>query len=399
MRLRRVTIPSMLLAAGLLQSAASQDLRGTWQVVPFAGSVKMVLGEVDRSSIEQWAGLALSYQFDPRWSAGLSVAYGWVYPKAPGGSPFRAAGHYKTVLAPLDLEACYFARDGGRFRPVFILGLGLTHWDIRDIRGESSTFATGSSVQGGKLTPTVILGAGVDCRLNARSALRLGVRWHQLLKGGESTIGGDPPDDNRAIVELAMGLVLYFGGSRDRDRDGIADEFDLAPSEPEDLDGFDDADGIPDPDNDRDGIPDSLDMAPNAPEDRDGFQDADGIPDPDNDGDGIRDEVDRCPDLAEDFDGFEDHDGCPDLDNDGDGILDRDDRCPNEPETLNGYRDEDGCPDEPPPPAREPRGKSGGDQAAERFACLRGSVPKLATAEWPVAFGAIHNSPGRNRRL
>ncbi|HEX7702192.1 MAG TPA: hypothetical protein VF403_15750, partial [Kofleriaceae bacterium] len=99
-------------------------------------------------------------------------------------------------------------------------------------------------------------------------------------------------------------------------------------------------------DADHDGIPDDVDKCPNEPEDKDGFQDEDGCPDPDNDGDGIPDAQDKCPNLAEDKDGFEDADGCPDVDNDHDGILDRFDRCPNQPETINGIDDDDGCPDE-----------------------------------------------------
>ncbi len=167
----------------------------------------------------------------------------------------------------------------------------------------------------------------------------------------------------------------------DRDGDGIADDFDNCPDNPEDLDGFQDEDGCPDPDNDGDGIldeddgcplvpedfdgeedddgcpdgsagdrdgdgiPDTMDKCPDDPEDLDGFQDKDGCPDPDNDGDGIMDKDDMCPNKPEDFDGFQDKDGCPDPDNDKDRILDVDDACPNEPETYNGKDDEDGCPD------------------------------------------------------
>jgi len=98
-------------------------------------------------------------------------------------------------------------------------------------------------------------------------------------------------------------------------------------------------------DTDGDGIPDDVDKCPDDPEDFDGFQDADGCPDPDNDQDGIPDVDDLCPNDPEDKDGFEDQDGCPDPDNDKDRILDKDDKCPNEPETYNGYQDEDGCPD------------------------------------------------------
>ncbi|HMC95195.1 MAG TPA: OmpA family protein, partial [Polyangia bacterium] len=126
----------------------------------------------------------------------------------------------------------------------------------------------------------------------------------------------------------------------DTDGDGIPDSVDKCPTEPEDKDGFEDADGCPDPDNDTDGIPDKADKCPNEPEDKDGFEDADGCPDPDNDADGILDNVDKCPMEPEDKDGFEDADGCPDPDNDKDGVLDAADKCPNDP----GPPDNDGCP-------------------------------------------------------
>ena len=94
-----------------------------------------------------------------------------------------------------------------------------------------------------------------------------------------------------------------------------------------------------DPDRDKDGIPNEKDKCPDDPEDKDGFQDEDGCPDLDNDGDGLADKIDKCPNEAEDKDGFQDEDGCPDLDNDGDGIPDKDDKCPNEAGVP-----PDGCP-------------------------------------------------------
>ncbi|MCA1664455.1 MAG: OmpA family protein, partial [Myxococcales bacterium] len=134
----------------------------------------------------------------------------------------------------------------------------------------------------------------------------------------------------------------------DRDGDGIKDDVDKCPDDPEDFDDFEDEDGCPDPDNDRDGIPDVVDKCPNEPETKNGFEDEDGCPDSldlDRDGDGIPDRLDKCPDDPEDKDGFEDEDGCPDPDNDKDGILDVDDLCPNDPEDKDGFEDEDGCPD------------------------------------------------------
>jgi outer membrane protein OmpA-like peptidoglycan-associated protein len=66
-------------------------------------------------------------------------------------------------------------------------------------------------------------------------------------------------------------------------------------------------------DRDGDGIKDDVDKCPDEPEDFDDFEDQDGCPDPDNDGDGIPDVDDKCPNTPENFNGFEDEDGCPDF--------------------------------------------------------------------------------------
>jgi outer membrane protein OmpA-like peptidoglycan-associated protein len=197
-----------------------------------------------------------------------------------------------------------------------------------------------------------------------------------MLGGGVRYTGGFEAADQRVFLGF-----IFEPSIGDRDGDGIKDDVDKCPDDPEDFDGFQDADGCPDPDNDNDGIldvndrcpnvpedrdgdqdedgcpeggdgdrdgdgiPDKLDKCPDQPEDRDGFQDQDGCPDPDNDQDGIPDKLDKCPNDPEDKDGFEDQDGCPDPDNDKDGIPDVKDKCPNDPETFNGYQDEDGCPD------------------------------------------------------
>ena len=193
--------------------------------------------------------------------------------------------------------------------------------------------------------------------------------------------------------------AVVVSGNGDSDRDGVPDRDDTCPMDPEDLDGFKDADGCPDLDDDNDGIPDSVDRCPRAAEDRDGFEDADGCADTDNDRDGFIDAQDQCPSepgippngcpkYDRDRDGFSDAtdrcpneagvapDGCPvyDRDRDGiadaqdqcpaepggpptgcpvydrdrDGIADASDRCPDQPETRDGYQDEDGCPDAKP---------------------------------------------------
>lgn len=163
----------------------------------------------------------------------------------------------------------------------------------------------------------------------------------------------------------------------DADADGVPDGEDDCPFEAEDADGERDADGCPEgppavllgapsgaggsaaplaplpplqriADTDADGIEDALDVCPSVPEDLDGFVDQDGCPEPDDDGDGVPDPQDACPGVAETANGVLDADGCPDIgpDADGDGVEDRLDACPGLPETVNGLRDDDGCPED-----------------------------------------------------
>ncbi len=199
-----------------------------------------------------------------------------------------------------------------------------------------------------------------------------------MLAGGSRAFStGFEAADARAVVGF-----VFEPSIGDRDGDGIMDDQDACPDDPEDKDGFEDSDGCPEPDNDEDGIldvddrcpnvaedkdgdedrdgcpegdkikdrdgdgiPDSEDKCPDVPEDKDGFEDSDGCPEKDNDKDGIPDSQDGCPDQAEDKDNFEDEDGCPEPDNDRDQIPDVEDKCPLEPETYNGTQDDDGCPD------------------------------------------------------
>jgi hypothetical protein len=82
----------------------------------------------------------------------------------------------------------------------------------------------------------------------------------------------------------------------------------------------------PPPDTDADGTPDPRDAAPSLAEDVDGFQDDDGVPDPDNDADGVPDADDLCPMVAAGT--GPSRNGC--RDSDGDGFVGLADRCPTE---------------------------------------------------------------------
>ena len=97
-------------------------------------------------------------------------------------------------------------------------------------------------------------------------------------------------------------------------------------------------------DQDRDGIPDQLDACPTEPEDHLPPDPNDGCPTNDRDGDGIPDSKDKCPDQPEDKDGIDDDDGCPEDDADKDSIPDVSDACPKEPGPKSSDPKHNGCP-------------------------------------------------------
>ena len=104
------------------------------------------------------------------------------------------------------------------------------------------------------------------------------------------------------IGEKAPPVVIEKLEPKDTDGDGVPDDIDRCPLDPEDKDGFQDEDGCPDPDNDNDGIVDAMDACPNNP----GPLENRGCPVLDRDGDGIPDDLDKCPDEA-----GPPPDGCP----------------------------------------------------------------------------------------
>jgi outer membrane protein OmpA-like peptidoglycan-associated protein len=268
-------------------------------------------------------------------------------------------------------DQSYSGDEIGSYEPALI---GEVHLGRFDARLRVGTRLRASTSVGG-----VSLGSALTAGLGARVMLVKGLYAHAELYGGSSfeSFGERASSPLELLLGLkhqirdlfigaaaGPGLVAGYGSPdvrvvftigyaplepeeevptpapSDRDGDGILDGRDRCPTYPEDADGFEDADGCPDPDNDRDGVLDAQDMCPVEAEDVDGFDDANGCPDPDNDGDGLLDAQDACPTDPEDKDGFEDENGCPDLDNDRDGVPDVDDACPVEA----GTAAQKGCP-------------------------------------------------------
>ncbi len=202
--------------------------------------------------------------------------------------------------------------EENHFIPFALLGAGMIQiidTDRPEVVEKDSTFAP-------------YAGLGVKYRTNTGWGVRLDGRI--LLPKKEES--GVTPE-----FEALLSVYREFG--RDKKKEIVVE-----PPPPPPVDE----------DPDKDGILGAADQCPTDPEDVDGFEDENGCPDPDNDQDGIADASDQCPLEAEDKDNFEDENGCPDPDNDQDGVPDAADQCPLEPETKNGFEDDNGCPDEIP---------------------------------------------------
>jgi OOP family OmpA-OmpF porin len=178
------------------------------------------------------------------------------------------------------------------------------------------------SALGKDVDPALHFGGGVKFYIHRLVMLRLDVRdvvtHKQTLEAGFVSHN----------LEALLGLSITLGRRK------------LEAHEPTPEPENDDRDG--------DGIPNDLDGCPDEPETVNGHKDTDGCPDKDTDGDGIFDDLDACVAEPETVNEFEDEDGCPEPDTDNDGFFDKQDSCPAEPESDNGYKDADGCPDEVP---------------------------------------------------
>jgi OOP family OmpA-OmpF porin len=347
------------------QSVASLGAHAKWRITRVEHGFGLALG------LQIGAGLG-----DAAANAGAEPGF-WYWPHAIAEKRFGSTGQLRIALDAgfrghtSQSSTTLPLRDGTYTDGNLVTyGGGVSYRVLDSLDLVAETYGTYllSSSAGSDVKPSNEAVGGIKLFVERNSYFMLGA-GARYTKGFETA-------DQRAF----LGFV-FEPSIGDRDGDGIKDDVDKCPDDPEDFDGFQDADGCPDPDNDNDGIPDvndrcpnvpedrdgdqdedgcpeggdgdrdgdgipdKLDKCPDQPEDRDGFQDADGCPDPDNDNDGIPDKLDKCPNDPEDKDGFEDADGCPDPDNDHDGIPDVKDKCPNDPETYNGFEDEDGCPD------------------------------------------------------
>jgi outer membrane protein OmpA-like peptidoglycan-associated protein len=353
----------ILSAAGATDAHADGRARASrWGFGLDAGVHKLIEGEWDYSTFDAVYGVRLVRGLGPQWQLSGDFRFGYVrsgaaFPEDTVGWSRASGAPYYTALYQPALTLRHRFSPDARVTPTLGLGLGLTSWHVMDQDGQDvGWFPKGESVSGFDTNGdavllegtelTIALELGLDVALSGSLDLNLAARYAMMPGNDVDNVGlsdlwgADHVDANTAVTGASIGLTWWFG-SGDRDGDGVPDDRDACPDQPEDPDGWNDLDGCPDEDNDRDGIPDAEDACPGVAEDQDGFQDEDGCPEADNDRDGIPDGRDRCPDVPEDVDGDADQDGCPDLDTDGDGVDDEIDQCPGTP--PDSLVDENGC--------------------------------------------------------
>ncbi|HZH02832.1 MAG TPA: OmpA family protein, partial [Myxococcaceae bacterium] len=215
----------------------------------------------------------------------LSHTFGKLRLLGNAGMRIREAGQYLNLLVDdeitLGAGAIYALPDLGRFRRVEAVG----EMHFATPRTDPFTFDKGDSLK----SPWEVL-------LGLRG--RFTPRWGLEVDVGRvvTTSSGYGREDFRLLAQ-----VNYTFERADRDGDTIPDDRDKCQDQKEDIDGFEDGDGCPDPDNDKDTVLDFEDVCPDDP----GTRDMDGCPDRDQDE--IPDPTDKCPDVP----GPPENDGCP----------------------------------------------------------------------------------------
>jgi outer membrane protein OmpA-like peptidoglycan-associated protein len=301
-----------------LLSAYADETSGKTELGIKAGA-SSYWGDINDRQANGTAAVSLFWWISDPFSIGFNTGASFL--QAENGDQY-----FKTMLYNFTPMIKIKLFPSSPLNPYLLTGFEVMHINPQDKSGNK--LPNNAAGEYKNVQFAVPIGGGLQVFFSEVVGLELEATYRQVLSDWVDDIkAGDTFD---GYFTATLGLVFNLGAPRDSDNDGIPDKYDGDPARAEDFDGYEDADGIPDPDNDQDGVPDYSDQARNDPEDHDGFQDQDGAPDPDNDGDGILDV------------------SSPDPDNDLDGIPDSTDKCPNEAETVNGYQDEDGCPDSKP---------------------------------------------------
>ena len=348
LRAAAVWVAGAVLVTLAVPVAADDDYSDRIGVTLGAGMAQYVGGELGHADLAGIYHFGLRFGYRRHFDVETSLRYhSFLAVEVPDDAKFR------NQSTQLDMSVLFNSRPDASWTPQAWVGAGAMFWQVVDHSNLASSglLDDGPTARGYKsdgdpriLTDThftVAGGLGAEFQITRLASLRVGARIDWMILNETDNTGASAAFDdtltNRAHVDANVFLPSAFVGltwfftQRDADQDGLPNRDDPCRYEAEDMDGYEDGNGCPDPDNDGDGILDAVDTCPDQAEDRDTFEDEDGCPEGDNDKDGVSDADDKCPTEAEDADGFQDTDGCPDGDNDGDGIPDTADTCKDTP--------------------------------------------------------------------
>ena len=213
--------------------------------------------------VEKGIGLALMAQagFSPTdapQNAGADPGF-WYWPQGVVEKRFGSTGNFRVALnagyrghTSHDTTLILRGGDTGVFKDgdLFTYGGGVSYRiaESLDLVGETyATYLLSNSADSQKASNEVVGGLKIFVERNSYFMIGAGPRYG----------GGFESADVRGFIGF-----IFEPSIGDRDGDGIKDDVDKCPDEPEDFDGFQDEDGCPDPDNDNDGIPDKVDRCP-----------------------------------------------------------------------------------------------------------------------------------------
>ncbi|XXY21011.1 OmpA family protein [Sorangium sp. So ce216] len=263
-------------------------------------------------------------------------AAAWV----PTGSKISFSGDKATsamlgLSGEIDLKSMFFVLNTGvQFRPFSSLNdfnvSNEWRWGLGGfVPLRNGTMRLGAQIFGstGLGRSTTFTGDNTPLEWMAEGRIALDEKKKGWLGvgGGTRLTGGYAPDFR------LVGVLGYSFGIADVEPKSPGRRFQAVPPRAADTD--------------KDGLPDDIDLCPTDPEDGKPPNADDGCPAlPDRDGDGIPDTSDKCPDQPEDFDKINDKDGCPEDDADEDKIPDAKDACPKEPGEPSPEPAKNGCP-------------------------------------------------------
>jgi outer membrane protein OmpA-like peptidoglycan-associated protein len=291
-------------------AAGADDVSGKLGSGLEFGTQKMLGGQRDYSNIHYNISAHIRYGLAPHWSLELGYKGGWSHPgiekrSEDAGFSFPSTLDLYNVFHEPRLGVLYHFTPKRSLSPYAQVSVGMIRQYVVDRRKYAEfkgPFIEGYGLRGydedGKLQVldgwdfVGFAGLGLEWFMTPNWAWNMGARLHFFPTNKLDSVGMSNPylwgkghvDANNAMLEAQLGFTIFFGDRAepivpiapvkpvakptalsDRDGDGIYDHKDQCPDNPEDFDGFQDADGCPDPDNDGDGVLDVKDQCPNTP--------------------------------------------------------------------------------------------------------------------------------------